>query len=189
MQVPIEIRFHQIEPSDSLEAEIRAHAERLDRLYGRLTACRVSIEPPPHQRQTGNLWNVHIELSVPGKTLVVTRDPHKAHLRHARPDLRKSIKEAFKSAERQLKDFKRVIRGDVKAHEAPFQGCVVRLDPGGEYGFLRTAAGGELYFSRTSVLDGFDALKVGDTVHYSSIDGDSGPVANKVWRGPAHHLD
>jgi cold shock CspA family protein len=190
MQVPIEIRFHGLEPSESLESEVRAQAERLNRLYGRLTACRVSIEPPPHQRRTGNLWNVHIELSVPGKTLVVSREPHKAHLRHARPDIRKAVKEAFKAAERQLKEFKQVRRGEVKPHDVPLQGQVASLDPAGNYGFLITNTGGELYFSRTSVMnDGFDRLKVGDTVHYSQIDGDSGPVANKVWQAPSHNLD
>jgi hypothetical protein len=26
-------------------------------------------------------------------------------------------------------------------------------------------------------------------VHYAEADGDGGPVASKVWKGPAHHMD
>jgi cold shock CspA family protein len=66
---------------------------------------------------------------------------------------------------------------------------VIGLVPEADHGFLETATGAELYFSRTSVLDGFDTLAPGDIVHYEQIDGDSGLVANRVWRVPAHHMD
>jgi cold shock CspA family protein/ribosome-associated translation inhibitor RaiA len=190
MQVPLEIRYPQFEGSEALEGEIRRHVDKLNRIYERLIACRISIELPHRQHKTGNVPEVHIEMSVPGgKPLVVSREPHKAQQRHARPDVRTALRDAFKAAEKQLKSFKTAQHGEVKAHAAPFQGKVTGLVPEEDHGFLETATGAELYFSRTSVLDGFDSLKVGETVHYEQIDGDSGPVANKVWRGPAHHMD
>jgi cold shock CspA family protein len=190
MQVPLEIRYHQFEGSPALDAEIRRHVDKLNRIHDRLTACRVSIEAPHRQHKTGNVPEVHIELSVPGgKPLVVSREPRKAQQRHARPDIHTALRAAFKAAEKQLKAFKTAQRGEIKAHAAPFQGKVIGLNPAADHGFLETATGVELYFSRTSVLDGFESLAVGDVVHYEQIDGDSGPVANKVWRGPAHHMD
>jgi ribosome-associated translation inhibitor RaiA/cold shock CspA family protein len=185
MQVPLEICFHDVDSSEALEDEIRRHVAKLERIYDRLTACRVSIEAPHRQHKTGNTPEVHIELSVPGgRPLVVSREPHRAQQRRARPDIHTALRDAFKTAERQLKSFKTAQDGEVKPQPIAFQGRIVRLAPSLDHGFLETPTGSELYFSRTSVLDGFDSLSVGMIVHYEQIDGDSGPVANKVWRPP-----
>jgi ribosome-associated translation inhibitor RaiA/cold shock CspA family protein len=190
MQIPLEIRFHNLDPSPSLESEIRDRASKLDQLYDRLIGCRVAIEAPHRQHRTGNVFEVHIELSVPGSDLVVSREPHKVKLRYANPDVRTSLRDAFKAAERQLKDFKQQIRGDVKLHDPMFQGQIARLDPEADHGFLLNNAGSMLYFHRNSVMgDGFDALKLGDAVHYVEVIGDTGPIASKVWTGPEHHMD
>jgi cold shock CspA family protein/ribosome-associated translation inhibitor RaiA len=190
MQIPLEIRYHQVDGSDALDSEIRRHADRLDKLYDRLIACRVSVEAPHRQHRTGNVLSIHIELSVPGSSLVVSHEPHKAQERQAHPNIHTALRVAFKAAERQLKAFKEVQRGEVKPHDVPFQGTVAGLVPDEDYGFILTDTGREIYFSRTSVLGtGFEALAVGDTVHYAAADGDGGPVASKVWKGPAHHMD
>ena len=44
MQEPLEIAFHNLEPSASLEADIRDRFSKLEKLYERLTSCRVSVE-------------------------------------------------------------------------------------------------------------------------------------------------
>jgi ribosome-associated translation inhibitor RaiA len=44
MQMPIEIAFHHVEPTESIEGQIRQRVAKLDRLYGRLTSCRVRID-------------------------------------------------------------------------------------------------------------------------------------------------
>lgn len=55
MEIPLEIRFHNLEPSDALESAIRERAAKLDKLYDRLTSCRVAVERPHHQHRKGNL--------------------------------------------------------------------------------------------------------------------------------------
>ena len=40
MDRPLEIAFHNMESSESLESMIRAHVERLDKRHGRLIGCR-----------------------------------------------------------------------------------------------------------------------------------------------------
>jgi hypothetical protein len=46
-----------------------------------------------------------------------------------------------------------------------------------------------LYFNRNAVLNGdFDQFARGDVVHYIQSDGETGPTAVKVWRGPEHDL-
>jgi ribosome-associated translation inhibitor RaiA len=182
MQIPLEIAFHNLSTSEHIEVDIRERAGKLGRLYDRLTACRVTVEADHRQHRTGNLYQVHIVMTVPGQELVVSREPHRAKLRFADPDIHVSIREAFRAAERQLKEYKRRLRGEVKAHDAQFQGQVSQLYPSEDHGFLLTSTGTQLYFHRNALMEGtFDTLARGTLVHYVEIDGDTGPLASKVW--------
>ncbi len=188
MQTPLEITFHNMQASESVEAEIRKRAEKLGKLYDRMVGCRVSVEGLHKQHRTGNIYEVHIEMLVPGQNLVVSREPHRVKERFANPDVYASVREAFKAAERQLKDFKTRQRGDVKAHAAMLPGRVAQLVPDHDHGFIATPNGTQLYFHRNSVMNGgFDSLKPGDPVSFVEATGDTGPTASKVWRGPDQH--
>ncbi len=182
MDIPLEIAFHDTPASPELEDFIRRRAAKLEKLYDRLTGCRVSVEALHNQHQTGNVYECHIDLFVPGSHLAVSRQ-QKAKERHATPDIRTSIRDAFKAAERQLKDFKQQQRGDIKPKEMPWSGQVSQLYPAEDHGFILTGTGTQLYFHRSSLIDeDFDGLKVGDPVEYVEIVGDTGPLARKVWR-------
>lgn len=186
METPLEIAFHNLSPSEALEAEIRRRVDKLERIYDRLIGCRVSVEAPHKQHRTGNVYKVHIEMRVPkGPEIVVTREPHHAKERYANPDIRASLRDAFSAAEKKLKAYKEQLRGEVKRHDAMFQGQVAELAPGQEFGFITTKEGTRLYFHRNSVMDGdFDKLKPGAVIHYVEEMGDAGPHASKVWIGP-----
>src|ERR1041384_7569684 len=105
MDTPLEIAFHMLTPSPSLEQEIRKRVAKLERLYPRLAGCRVAIEAPHKQHRTGNIYEAHIELHVPGGKLVASREPHRPKQRFAKPNAYVSVREAFKAAEAQLKAF------------------------------------------------------------------------------------
>jgi len=183
MQTPLEIAFHNLQTSEHLETDIRERADKLARLYDRLTACRVTVEADHRQHRTGNVYQVHIVMTVPGHELVVSREPHKAKQRYADPDIHTSIRDAFKAAERQLKEFKRKLRGEVKPHDAMILGQVSQLYPAEDHGFILTSTGTQLYFHRNALMDGdLEALKQGMAVHYVETEGDTGPLASKVWR-------
>jgi ribosome-associated translation inhibitor RaiA len=108
MERPLEIAFHNMEPSPELEADIRSHVDRLSKLYDRLTGCTVTVEGGAHpEHRVGDLYRVHIVMSVPGgHDLVVTHEPHRVREHYAHPDAEAGIRSAFHAAERQLKDFK-----------------------------------------------------------------------------------
>ncbi|MCQ8239818.1 HPF/RaiA family ribosome-associated protein [Rhizosaccharibacter radicis] len=184
MDRPLEIAFHNIQSSPSLEEEIRKQVERLEQRYGRLTGCRVSIEALHQQHQTGNLCEVHIIMSVPGgRDLAVSHEPHHAKERRAHPDVRTCVRDAFKAAERQLESFKgrQSERTAVSPSAHAMPGQVSLIEPGADHGFLIDTTGTQLYFHRDSVTNGrFEGLKRGDSVHYVMEDGDAGPVAVKV---------
>jgi cold shock CspA family protein/ribosome-associated translation inhibitor RaiA len=186
MQVPLEVAFHNIDHSDWAETEIRARVADLERIYDRLTSCRVRVD----QRASNNAGTippvVHIELGIPGrKDVVVSHEPDHLMRKYQRPDLHKAINEAFRIAERRLIDIKEQRDGRTKEphHDGSNQalGQIAEIDPGGEFGFLLTQEGGVLYFHRNSVLSGnFDDLRRGHEVYYVSSMGDTGPVASKV---------
>ncbi len=190
MQTPLEIAFHNLPPSEQIETEIRSRVDKLARLYDRLTACRVSVEALHKQHRTGNVYEVHVVMDVPGKELVVSREPRRANQRRTAPDVHTSIRDAFEAAERQLKEYKRQLRGEVKPHEAMIAGQVSQLYPAEDHGFILTGTGTQLYFHRNAVIGcDFDELKRGEAVSYVEIDGDTGPIASKVWRAAERKMD
>ena len=96
---------------------------------------------------------------------------------------------AFKHARRQLQDQVRRAQGQVKHHEGLPAGTVVRLDPSGEFGFLETSDGQEVYFHRNSVLhDGFSRLRVGSRVTFAEELGEKGAQATTVKLLGKHKL-
>jgi len=182
MDRPLDIAFHNLDSSPSLEAEIRQQVDRLEERYGRIIGARVSIEALHNQHQTGNLCEVHIVLSLPGRELVVSHEPHRARERYAHPDIRTCVRDAFRAAEKQLESFKGKLRSTVTPPSADaVAGQVSLIEPGADHGFLIDNTGTQLYFHRDSVTNGrFEALRRGDPVHYVLERGDAGPVAVKV---------
>lgn len=102
MQVPVHIAFHNVDSAEWIEEEVRARAAKLGARHKRLTGCQVRIEAPHRSQRSGNLFNVHIVLTLPGRDIVVTHEPHHVKERYADPDMRALIRDAFDVAERQL---------------------------------------------------------------------------------------
>jgi ribosome-associated translation inhibitor RaiA len=116
MESQLEITFHNMASSQSLSADIRKRVAKLEKFYGRLISCRVSIEARGKQHRKGNEYEVHVEMHAPRGHLVVSREPHHLKERHKRPDVRASVREAFKAAEEQLRAFGDIQHGEVKPH-------------------------------------------------------------------------
>ncbi len=182
MDRPLEIAFHNMSPSESLETLVRDKFARLEKRFARLTGCRVSVEALHRQHKTGNVYECHIVMSLPGRDIAVSRGPHHAKEEHAHPDVRVSIREAFETAERMLVDFKDQLREDTTAPTgSALAGQVALIAPGADHGFILTNTGSQLYFHRDSVTNAdFEELKPGQPVHYVEEAGDTGPVATKV---------
>jgi cold shock CspA family protein/ribosome-associated translation inhibitor RaiA len=183
MDRPLEIAFHNLDSSPSLEAEIRESVARLEARHPHLIGCRVSVEAQHQQHRTGNLFEVHVVLSVRGgRDLAVSREPHKAKQRYANPDVRSAMRDAFRAAERRLRTHKEYLREDTTPPSgSALAGQVAELLPGADHGFILDNTGAQLYFHRDSVTNAdFAALKEGDPVHYVAEEGDAGPVAAKV---------
>lgn len=176
MQLPVQITFRNVPRSDAVEAKIRERAAKLDTYYDRITGCHVTVEAPHRRHHQGKLFQVGIDLVLPGTELVVNRAPQ-AH--HAYEDVFVALRDAFDAARRQLEDYARRQRADVKAHVDPPHGHVSKLLA--DYGFIATPDEREIYFHRNSVLGtAFETLAVGAPVRFVEEQGDEGPQASTV---------
>ena len=188
MQVPLQITFRHMDTSDAVAARIRERAAELERFFGRIMSCRVAVECRHPRRRQGNLFRVRVDLKVPGRNIVVGRDPA-AH--HAHEDVYVAIRDSFDTTRRLLEDYVREARGDVKLHAVPDHGRVARLLPEQNCGFILGADGNEIYFHRNSVANGgFDKLALGDEVRFVAQRAESaeGPQASTVVPLGKHHL-
>lgn len=183
MQFPPEIAFRGFEPDEWLKEAIHSEIKKLDGQFGRVVGCRVMVELPHRRREEGNPYHVRIELSVPGRNLVVNRSA-KARERERETQMT-AVDEAFSAMSRRLEDYVRELRGDVKQKREVAQGRVWRLYPGsapGErYGFIRTADGTDVYFHENSLLDAdYEQIEVGTEVRFNEEQGREGPQASTV---------
>jgi len=178
MQIPLKISFRNLPPSDAIEAQVRARVAGLERLYDKITGCRVVVESPHRRHHQGKLYHVRIDLTVPGEEVVVSREPAE---HHAHEDVYVAIRDAFDAVQRRLEDHARRQRRAVKVHATRPRARVRQLFPDQGYGFLATKDGREVYFHRHSVLDdAFERLEVGTEVAFAEEAGEEGPQASMV---------
>jgi ribosomal subunit interface protein len=166
MKHPLQITVRNMSLSEAAKATIHEKAAKLDALDDRIIGCRVLVELPHKHHHQGALYNVRIDLTIPGAELVVKREPHE--------DLYVAIRDAFDAARRQLRERRKQTINGVVPREAP--------QPDGR----------EIYFHRNAVLNGgFDHLEVGAHVRYVEEEGEKGPQASTVvstTRHAAHPL-
>jgi len=179
MQTPVQIELEGIRKTPELQTAIDKHIVELEKRFGRVTVCRIVVKGPADRHQTGGQHEVSIRLALPdGREVNVGRTP-KQDERYA--DLTFAIDNAFKRARRRLQDQARLMRGQTKTHDSRPIGTVVRIDPSGEFGFLESTDGHEVYFNCNSVLDdGASSIAPGVRVSYVEEIGEKGAQASTV---------
>jgi cold shock CspA family protein/ribosome-associated translation inhibitor RaiA len=201
MKLPVQVTFRNMAGREPVEAYIRKEVDKLETYYDRIMGCRVIVEVPHRHHEEGNTYHIRIDVTVPGGEIVVKEDASLHAAKQQREKLSKqgdilsshkhlrvAIHEAFGRARRQLQDYARRQRGDIKTEEPPTQGRICKLLPDRGYGFLETPDGREIYFHENSVLDGhFSCLDVGTDVIYTEEEGEKGAQASSVRYVERHH--
>jgi ribosomal subunit interface protein len=113
MQHALRIAFRNMDVSDALEQRIRKRVAELELLCDRITSCDVVVEMHHRHPRQGKMFHIRVDIVVPGRTIVVRREPTD---NHAHEDAHLAVRDAFDAARRQLEDHVRVARGDVKTH-------------------------------------------------------------------------
>ena len=108
MQTDLQITVRDMEHSPALEERIREKVQKLEQVYPRIMGCRVVLEAPHRHKHQGKQFIVRLDVTVPGKVVVVSHDHHE--------DAYVALRDAFNAARRQLEEHARIQRGDVKKH-------------------------------------------------------------------------
>lgn len=104
MKTPLRITCSHLDLSPVLEAQVRKHAARVERLCDSLTGCQVRIEAPRPWR-SGDVYAVSIELTIPGG--VIRSNSERPAPEHA--DVCVALRDAFENAARQLQQFRNAV--------------------------------------------------------------------------------
>jgi len=107
VDLPLDITTRDTHLTDRNAALVRNKAEGLRKYYSRMTGCRVVIDGPGDRHRSGGPFKVRITLEVPGSNVIVDKQVSE--------DIESAIRSAFDAARRQLQDYARVQRGDVKS--------------------------------------------------------------------------
>ena len=172
MKLPLQITFRNMEPSEAVAARITKKAQKLDHFCNQIMACRVVFEAQHQHHHQGNLFHVRIDITVPDREIVISRDPgqHQAH-----EDAYVAIRDAFNAARRQLENYNHKRQQHV--------------NPEKDFGRIETADGRLIYFHRNSVAQNdFELLDIGSKVRFDQEAGDQGPQASNVKALEKLHL-
>lgn len=116
MSIPLEISFHGLAKSEAAEARIRDKFDRLHQHFDRITHARVVIETPRRHTPAAKVFQVKIEIGLPGqKPLIVRHDPLPEQ---TRTDIAIAIRDAFAAARRRLDGMAAKIKHPAKRERA-----------------------------------------------------------------------
>ena len=125
MELPVQITYRELDPSDALSRLIREEAAKLDHFFDRIVSCRVLVEREQRHLRGGAPFHVRIDIGVPGDELVIrtlpslraTPDDEAAKRRKSDEidvmykDPALAVRDAFRRARRRIQDYARRAMG------------------------------------------------------------------------------
>lgn len=175
MQLPLQITIRDFPASAVLEGHITRKAEKLNRIYHRIISCRIVVELEQKHQHQGKIYNVRIDITVPGDEFPVTKISDE--------NVYVAVRDAFAVARRRLKEYAELEKGDGESGhflKVPSHGTISRIFSDQGYGFIETENGDEVYFHHSVVKPAFGRLTIGTAVNFLEEMGEKGPQASRV---------
>ncbi|HYC37298.1 MAG TPA: HPF/RaiA family ribosome-associated protein [Usitatibacter sp.] len=107
MQEP-QITYRGMDHSPALDQRIRELAAKLQDFNPKITHCRVVVNEIDKHKNNGNLFEVRVDIHVPGKEILATHQKHE--------DPYAAATAAFDVLYRQVEEELEILRGEVKRH-------------------------------------------------------------------------
>ena len=114
MAIPVQITFRHMDSSPAVEARVRDLTQHLGSFSERIQSCRVVVDTPHRHHHQGKVFNVKLQLALPGEDVVVDMERPQ---RDSHEDVYVVIRDAFDAAKRQLQQRIALLRGDDKKRE------------------------------------------------------------------------
>lgn len=102
MSMPIEVHFHGLEKSVAIEERVREKVGKLAKHFDRMTHCRVVVEAPHRNPARPKVFQIKIEIGVPGRSPIVVK--HEREGSDATEELGLALRDAFEAALRKVDD-------------------------------------------------------------------------------------
>ena len=183
MRPPIEVSYLGFDAPPEVRDRIDDLLGQLEKFEEHITDGRVALDAT-NKHGSGTVVEVSVELNVKGSHIIAKRTgeyPSPAGER----SLSKAATEAFRAAQRQLKEHTAKLKDHTTkelAHQIE-RGRISSLDRIDETGFVEMPNGISLFFAKAVLKDtDFNALAEGDTVmvREAAEDGPYGPQASSV---------
>ena len=95
--LPTYITLHDIQSSPTLDTLLRKKADKLSTYYQHILCCRILISLLQKRQRQGRLYQVRIELSVPGRQLTANHVPDE--------NIHVAIRDTFAALKQQLEHY------------------------------------------------------------------------------------
>jgi cold shock CspA family protein/ribosome-associated translation inhibitor RaiA len=167
----IRINVRNTELLKEWEEKIGEEVSKLESRYPDIIHhLRVTITAPGHHRL--GAFEIHAVSTVPDDTIVVKNNGELVI---------PLIGDVFSDLNRQLREYNRK-RQHLMRQELPYGiGNIRRVFPEGEYGFIQSAGGREIYFHRNALKNcAYNDLREDDSVEFSAEEGEKGAQATWV---------
>jgi len=102
MQVATQLIFHDVARSEWIEAYVTERLDKLDRLAGGITSCRLTLTREQSSRHQGNLYSVLVEVRLPPHHDLAAKK--QLNVKDMATQLPALITQGFAAIERQLKE-------------------------------------------------------------------------------------
>lgn len=114
MTIPVQITFRHMETSQAVETRVRELADHLAVFSDKITSCRVVVDSPHRHHHQGKVFNVKVQLALPGDDVVVDMERPQ---RDGHEDVYVVLRDAFDAAKRQLQQRMSTLRNEEKRRE------------------------------------------------------------------------
>jgi hypothetical protein len=102
MQVPLQVSFRHMQPSEAIETLIREKATALDTFSEHIMSCHVLVEAAEGNHARGSRYNICIEITAPDEDMVITCESAQ---RTRLQDMDMALRDAFDCARRKLEEY------------------------------------------------------------------------------------
>ena len=167
----IRINVRNTELLKEWEDKIGEEVSKLESRYPEIIHdLRFTIVAPSHHRL--GAFEIRAVSTVPGDTIVVKNNGELVI---------PLIGDVFNDLNRQLREYNRKRQHLTRQELSCGIGRIRRVVPKGEYGFIQSTDGREIYFHKNSLKNcAYDDIQEGDSVEFSVDEGEKGPRATWV---------
>lgn len=116
MSVPVQVTYRGVHHLPDLEELANAKLEKIHAISHHITHCHLTLEVPHRHQHSGQSWEVHIELAIPGHTFVVKRE---STLKRTPDSIKNLVREAFKATQREVSDYQERRRKQQRHQDEP----------------------------------------------------------------------